>query len=97
MTSHPVSPQLDTPLPDDMEEVLSVSLEALYGRASPAVLKQALDVLDLSYGGDRRKFTLGYLEPALSLLRRLQEVRLGARCLTWPQHGSGADPPENCQ
>lgn len=60
---------------DDIDEILSSTLGALYGRATPAAVKQAWEVLNDSYGGDVNRFKSEFLNPVLELLHRVQEVR----------------------
>ncbi|CAG5117489.1 unnamed protein product, partial [Candidula unifasciata] len=58
---------------DDIDEVLSSTLGALYGRATPAVVKQAWEVLSDSYGSNVSRFKSEYLNPVLELLHKVQE------------------------
>ncbi|XP_035827449.1 uncharacterized protein LOC101857760 [Aplysia californica] len=74
-------------LPRDIEEILTSTLGALYGRATPAAVQQAWDVLSECYDGDGRRFKHEYLEPVLGLLQRLQEIQaVHSECPTntWP-------------
>ncbi|XP_059169624.1 uncharacterized protein LOC131951284 [Physella acuta] len=59
---------------EDIDEVLSSTLGALYGRATPAVVRQAWEVLNNNYGDDVDRFKTEFLNPVLELLHTILEV-----------------------
>ncbi|KAI8759435.1 hypothetical protein BgiBS90_031465, partial [Biomphalaria glabrata] len=57
----------------DIDEILSSTLGALYGRATPAIIKQAKEVLTSKYGGEVHTFKSEFLDPVLELLHQVLE------------------------
>ncbi|CAL1530641.1 unnamed protein product, partial [Lymnaea stagnalis] len=71
---------------ENIDEILSSTLGALYGRATPAIVKQAWEVLSVNYGGDVHKFKAEFLNPVLDLLHKVLEIQDTSDCpnSTWP-------------
>ncbi|XP_059140665.1 uncharacterized protein LOC131928602 isoform X2 [Physella acuta] len=71
---------------EDIDEVLSSTLGALYGRATPAVVRQAWEVLNNNYGDDVDRFKTEFLNPVLELLHTILEIQDTSDCpnSTWP-------------